>query len=112
MKLSGMSSGPAGIKIGHVEHTPKGKREGESFADQLDRNARKSKEDRVKNDLENAITMKQGKNHVNFHVEAQDDKDAAYTTSPDHTGREEETDSNGIARDIVISVPKKLALNI
>ena len=71
-----------------------------------------SKEDKMRSDIENAVTMKQGKNHVNFHVQAQDDKDAAYTTSPDNTGREEETDSNGLARDIVISVPKKLALNI
>ena len=108
MKLSGLAKGPAGIKIGHVENTPKGNRE----SNEVNGGARMSKEDKMRSDIENAVTMKQGKNHVNFHVQAQDDKDAAYTTSPDNTGREEETDSNGLARDIVISVPKKLALNI
>ena len=54
MKLSGMASGPAGIKIGHVENTPKGNREPSSESADI----RKKKEDQIRNDLENAITMK------------------------------------------------------
>ena len=56
----------------------------------------------MRSDIENAVTMKQGKNHVNFHVQDLDDDDAYDEAKFDKTYDAIDANGDGLTNEVVL----------